>query len=272
MPQVKLRQGLYNGILKDRTHVYHGIPYALPFTKRFEAPQPLPASNKEFSAADLANNYPQLRSRLAFLNGDWHPATKYDEKASAVLSVYAPEDAGSGDPLPVFVWIHGGAFISGGSQLPNYDGTKLAQDAGAVVVCVNYRVGALGFLYHENRSLDNGGELPAGTADVVAAFEWVRANIHAFGGDSSNVTSIGQSAGAYNTQVLLAVRPDLLDKAVVISSPAALTNPPSLAAKVREDLVANLPDHTTPETASVEALLQAQTKAIVANPGSLAVC
>jgi para-nitrobenzyl esterase len=192
MPKVTLQQGTYVGVLKDKTHVYHGILYARPFVKRFEAPKSLPENNEEFSATDLASNCAQLPSRLAFLNGNWNPSTKYDERSSAVLSVYAPENAGSADPIPVIVWVHGGAWVTGGSQISNYDGTKLAQNAGTIVVCINYRLGVLGFLYHEGRSLDNGAELPTGIADVVAAFEWVHANIHAFGGDSSNVTSIGQ--------------------------------------------------------------------------------
>jgi para-nitrobenzyl esterase len=270
MPKVTLRQGIYIGALKEKTHVYHGIPYARPFTKRFELPQPLPESNEESSAADLASNCPQLPSRLAFLNGNWYSSTKYDEKACAVLSVYAPENAGSAEPLPVIVWVHGGAWVTGGSQISNYDGTKLAQDAGAIVVCINYRLGALGFLYHESRSLDNGADLPAGIADVVAAFEWVGANIHAFGGDPSNVTSIGQSAGAYNTQALLARRPDLLHKAVIISSPAGITTSPSSAAKIRDELITYLPDHSVPETVPIEVLLQAQRPVMAANPGILA--
>jgi len=269
MPKVTLRQGVYVGTSKDRIHIYHGIPYARPFTKRFKQPQPLPKSNEEFSAKDLASNYPQPPSRFAFLNGHWHASTKYDEKSSAVLSVYAPEIAGSAGLLPVIVWVHGGAWVTGGSQLLNYDGTKLAQDAAAIVVCINYRISALGSLYDENRSLDNGLELPAGTADVVAAFDWVRANIHAFGGDPSNITAIGQSAGAHQTQALLATRPDLLEETVLISSPAGFTNPPSSAAKARGDLIAYFPDNATPETASIDALLEAQTKAMDANPGSL---
>lgn len=199
MSKVTLRQGIYVGATKDKTHFFHGVPYARPFTKRFGLPQPLSDSHEKFSVTALASNYPQLPSRLAFLNGNWHPSTKYDEKSSTVLSVYAPENNGSADPLPVIVWVHGGAWVTGGSQLSNYDGTKLAQDAGAVVVCINYRLGTLGFLYNESRSLDNGAELPASIANVVAAFEWICANIHAFGGNPSNVTSMGQSAGAYST-------------------------------------------------------------------------
>jgi para-nitrobenzyl esterase len=136
MPKVTLRQGVYVRTVKYNIHVYHGIPYARPFTKRFEAPQPLPESNEEFSITALASNCPQLPSRFAFLNGNWHPSTKYDEEASGVLSVYAPEKAFSSGPLPVIVWVHGGAWVTGGSQLSNYDGTKLAQNAGAIIGCI----------------------------------------------------------------------------------------------------------------------------------------
>lgn len=72
------------------------------------------------------------------------------------------------------------AWVTGGSQPLNYDGTKLAQDAAVIAVCINYRLGALGLLYDEIRSLDHGLDLHAGTADIMAAFEWVRAHIHAF--------------------------------------------------------------------------------------------
>jgi len=117
MPKVTLRQGVYVGNSKAKTHIYRGIPYAPPIAKRFEQPQPLLESNEEASAKDLASNYPQLTSRFAFLNGNWHSTTKYDEKSSAILSVYAPESASSGGLLPAIVWVHGGAWVTGGSQL-----------------------------------------------------------------------------------------------------------------------------------------------------------
>jgi carboxylesterase type B len=112
MPIATLRQGIYVGASKEGTDVYHSIPYARPFTKHFEQPLPLPESDEEFPATELANNCPQLPSRFTFLNGNWHPSTKYDEKASAVLSVYAPGNAGSDGSLPVIVWVHGGAWVT----------------------------------------------------------------------------------------------------------------------------------------------------------------
>jgi para-nitrobenzyl esterase len=269
MTTVTLRQGSYTGTSKEDVKIFHGIPYAQPFTKRSQLPQPPVDSNKHFPATHLGSNCPQSPSRLAFINGDWDPSTKYDDKHCAVLSVYTPETE-TPNLRPVIVWIHGGAFMSGGSQLSNYNGIYLAQDSNAVVVCINYRLGAFGFLHDENRSLDKGPDLPAGVADVVAAFEWVQANIQAFGGDPSNITSMGQSAGAYQTQTLLSIRPDLLHKAIIQSSPAAIANLPSDAAKVRKDFVASLPPDTSPESAPTEIFLQAQGKATAANAHLLA--
>jgi para-nitrobenzyl esterase len=270
MTTVTLRQGCYTGTSDEDVKVFHGIPYAQPFTKRHQLPQPPVDSNEHFSATHFGSNCPQLPCRLEFINGNFEPSTKYDDQHCGVLSIYTP-DTIAPDPRPVIVWIHGGAFVSGGGQLSNYNGTKLAQDANAVVVCINYRLGAFGFLHDENRSLDEGPDLPAGVADVVAAFEWIHANIQAFGGDPSNITSMGQSAGAYLTQTLLSIRPDLLHKAILLSSPANITNSPSNAAKVRKDFVASLPpDNTSYETAPTEIFLQAQGKAAAANAHLLA--
>jgi para-nitrobenzyl esterase len=264
MTTVTIRQGSYTGTSEEGINVFHNIPYAQPFKKRHQLPRPPVDSDEHFSATHLGSNCPQLPSRLAFINGDWDPSTKYDEQHCGVLSIYTPTETPN-NPRPVVVWIHGGAFMSGGSQLSNYNGTKLAQDADCIVVCINYRLGAFGFLHDETRSLDKGPDLPAGVADVVAAFEWVHANIHKFGGDPSNVTSMGQSAGAYLTQTLLSIRPDLLHKAVIQSSPAAIATLPLDAAKVRKDFVASLPLDASPESASTEAFLQAQGKATAAN-------
>lgn len=269
MTTVTLRQGRYTGTSEEHAKVFHAIPYSQPFTKRHQLPEPPVDSNEHFSATELGNNCPQLPSRLAFVNGTWDSPTKYDEQHCGVLSVYTPETVAP-NVRPVIVWIHGGAFMSGGSQLQNYSGTKLAQDADAVVVCINYRLGAFGFLYDEKRSLDKGPELPAGVSDVVAAFEWVRANVQAFGGDPSNITSMGQSAGAYLTQTLLTIRPDLFHKAIIQSSPAGLATLPSDATKVRKDFVASVPPDASPESAPIETFLQALGKATAANAHLLA--
>ena len=109
------------------------------------------------------------------------------------LNVFAPPDAGSPTKLPVLVWIHGGAFVNGAGSVPWYDGSRLAA-RGHVVVTINYRLGALGFL--------GGGNW--GTLDQICALEWVREHISDFGGDPSNVTIFGESAGGSAVVSLLA--------------------------------------------------------------------
>ncbi|KXJ85999.1 Alpha/Beta hydrolase protein [Microdochium bolleyi] len=217
MASVTLPQGRYIGNSEDCISSFHGIPYAQPF-KRFQLPQPPIPSNEEFKATEFSYNSPQNPSRLDAYLFIPDPPAKYDEAAASVLSVYTPSLHNAEDSRlrPVIVWIHGGAFLTGGSQLSGYQGTLLARDADAVVVTINYRLGALGFLYHPGRSIDKN------------TFEWVRANISAFGGDPGNVTSFGQSAGAYITQTLLELRPDLLERGILQSSPAAIENPPEL--------------------------------------------
>src|SRR6202022_5192864 len=111
------------------------------------------------------------------------------------LNVYAKSTHGDdGDGLPVLVWIHGGGYTQGDGR--GFDGTKLAQD-GVVVVTLNYRLGALGFLAHPALASQPGG--PAGNyglMDQQAAPRWVQRNIRRLGGDPENVTIAGQSAGA----------------------------------------------------------------------------
>jgi para-nitrobenzyl esterase len=109
------------------------------------------------------------------------------------LTVWAPSAATARAPRPVMVWIHGGGFLNGSSDL--YDARRLATRGDIVVVTVNYRLGALGFLAHP--ALAREGEIGNyGLADQQAALRWVRDNIGAFGGDPDRVTVAGESAGA----------------------------------------------------------------------------
>ena len=113
----------------------------------------------------------------------------------------------SGDRLPVMVWINGGGFNFGGVTVPGVDGTNLAR-RGVVVVSLNYRLGALGFLAHPALSRESEHQVSGnyGLLDQIAALRWVRANIAAFGGNPENVTLFGSSAGA-SSQIFLMVSP-----------------------------------------------------------------
>jgi para-nitrobenzyl esterase len=109
------------------------------------------------------------------------------------LNVWTPDPSGA---APVFVWIHGGAFRNGSGRVPQYDGTAFARD-GVVCVSINYRLGTFGFL-------DTGDEhTNIGLRDQIAALEWVRDNIAAFGGDPARVTIGGESAGGMSVGSLL---------------------------------------------------------------------
>jgi para-nitrobenzyl esterase len=148
---------------------------------------------------------------------------------------------------PVLVWIHGGGFTEDGAR--NYDGSKLAAD-GTVVVTINYRLGALGFLAHPALARRPGGPTGNyGLMDQIAALRWVRRNIARFGGDPHNVTIAGQSAGGVSVLDLLVSRRSrgLVQRAIVESGAFALTQQPLADAEAAgEAFAANAgcPDQT----------------------------
>jgi para-nitrobenzyl esterase len=119
------------------------------------------------------------------------------------LNVWTP-NADPAAKLPVMVWIHGGALVTGAGSLPIYDGAPLAE-RGAVVVNLNYRLGPLGFFSHPALDKANpGGPVNYGLLDEIAALKWVQQNISAFGGDPNNVMIFGESAGAESVLALFA--------------------------------------------------------------------
>jgi para-nitrobenzyl esterase len=135
------------------------------------------------------------------------------------LNVWSP-DPSPDAALPVMVWIHGGAYAIGTSGLPEYDGARLAGD-GVVLVTFNYRVGVEGFAHIE------GAPANRGLLDQLAALEWVRDNIRAFGGDPARVTVFGQSAGGGSVGALLAMprAAGLFGRAVAQSVPGTFFTP-----------------------------------------------
>lgn len=175
------------------------------------------------------------------------------------LDVYAPTTP-SDVARPVLVWIHGGAYVNGAGSLQWYDGTRLAE-RGVVVVCINYRLGALGFL----------GEGNWGTLDQIAALQWVNSYISQFGGDPNNVTIFGESAGG-SAVVSLMAAPDaapLFHHAWAMSpSILQLRNKESAAKWEREFLsAAGVDSVEQAKSLSVEKLLVAQSK-VLAMPSS----
>ena len=193
--------GPVQGELRKDIAVFQGLPFAAPpvGALRWQAPQaPAPWTSVRSATAPGASC---VQKKGLSLEGGGDPG-RLDEDC-LYLNVYAKQ-SGNGARLPVMVWIHGGALIFGAGSLPIYDGSALAE-RGAVVVTLNYRLGPLGFFAHPAFEKEMpGGPVNFGLLDQIAALQWVKRNIAAFGGDPDRVTVFGQSAGAQSVLALMA--------------------------------------------------------------------
>lgn len=190
---VNTRFGQVLGQEKQGVCAWFGMPYGAPpwGDRRFMRPFPPAPWDGVRDAFCFGPPAPQTIQ----LPGSNLPSGA-EEPDCLTVNVWAPSDLAG--PVPVMVWIHGGAFLAGSGAEPAYDGAALAR-LGAVVVTFNYRLGMDGFGEIEG-AVSNRGLL-----DQVAALEWVRDNIGAFGGDASRVTVFGESAGAGSVLTLLAM-------------------------------------------------------------------
>ena len=216
-PEVRAAAGTVRGIREDGVAVFRGIPFAEPpvGALRFAAPRPARALERRARG-------PLVRSAAAAGRALRHGragAGRGGRRLADRQRLVARPEPGAG--LPVMVWIQGGGYVIGMSGLPEYDGGRLARDGGVVVVTFNYRVGIEGFAQIE------GAPANRGLLDQVAALEWVRDNIRAFGGDPDRVTVFGQSAGGGSVAALLAMdrAAGLFRRAVVQSMPGTFFTP-----------------------------------------------
>lgn len=181
--------------------LFKGIPYAAPPVgeRRWRPPAPLARWEGARDATKFGAACVQPKPRGPSIYGWDLPAMSED---CLSLNIWTPANAAK---APVFVWIHGGALTSGSAGDPLYDGAALAR-RGVIVVSINYRLGALGYLAHPALSAESADGVSGnyGLLDQVAALEWVKANIGAFGGDPANVTIAGESAGALSVMALMA--------------------------------------------------------------------
>lgn len=183
---VQTSSGAVRGAFADDHLLFAGIPYAAPpvGALRWRAPQP-PAS---WQGVRDASKYGARCVQDTRSDPDFGRPVSED---CLTLNVWTP-NLPAGQHFPVMVWIHGGAFVNGSGDI--YDARRLVA-RGIIVVTLNYRLGALGFLAHPALG-DNGDVGNYGLADQQAALRWVRDNIASFGGDPQKVTIAGESAGA----------------------------------------------------------------------------
>ena len=216
--------------------MFRGIPFAAPPVGRlrFRPPAPVEPWDGVLDTTHAGPWAPQLPSPLEKMLGA--PPPRWDEAGCLTLNVTTPavDDA----RRPVMFWIHGGAFVNGAGSSPVYDGKKLARHGDVVVVTVNYRLGAFGFLHLEELfGSDFAGSGNAGILDQVAALEWVRDNIAAFGGDPDHVTIFGESAGGMSVGTLLGMprAEGLYHRAIVQSGSSSFAVPASAATATARD-------------------------------------
>ena len=228
---VTIADGTVSGSFDESTGIttFKGIPFAAPPVGdlRWKAPQPVEPWEgvkecTEFSASPMqATPMPFSMWTQEFIA----PKEPLSEDC-LYLNVWTPAKDDT-EKHPVFVYIYGGGFSSGGTAVPIYDGEEMAKK-GLVFISANYRVGTLGFLAHPELTAEspNNASGNYGLLDQVEALKWVNKNIAAFGGDPNNVTIAGQSAGAASINYLVAspLTKGLIHRAIAESGGTVLSN------------------------------------------------
>ncbi|MDZ4699804.1 MAG: carboxylesterase family protein [Rhodothermales bacterium] len=217
-------------------HVFKGIPFAAAPTGdlRWRAPQP----PRPWMGVHHADTFGA--SCIQNIQGSRVPWTEEFMVQGEIsedclfLNIWTGAESAR-ERRPVLVYIHGGGFSEGSGDVKIYDGEALAKK-GIVVVTVNYRMGVLGFMAHPELTAEAGASGNYGLMDQVAALEWVKRNIGAFGGDPDRVTVAGQSAGAFSVHYLTAspMAAGLFHRAILQSGPGTIAGIGRLATPARE--------------------------------------
>jgi para-nitrobenzyl esterase len=214
-PVVRVDSGQLQGVVDDGVVSYKGIPFAAPPVGelRWRPPQPVAPWTGVRQAAEFGSDCMQGRFGAP-------PAQGGPSEDCLCLNVWRPANAATGARLPVMFWIYGGGFTGGSSSSPNTSGAQFAKQ-GVILVAANYRVGRFGFFAFPALSREHPDETKGNYAymDQIAALQWVKRNIAAFGGDPNNVTIFGFSAGGVSVHSLIAspMALGLFHKAIVES-------------------------------------------------------
>lgn len=216
-PVVNAPAGAVKGTVEGDVRVFRGIPFAEPpvGALRWQPPQPMKRWDGVREATAFGPACFQPESKLSSVYSG--PPVPMSEDC-LTLNIWAPANTRH---APVFFWIYGGALWGGASRDPMYDGRKMAE-RGVIVVSINYRLGPLGWLAHPELSAESPQRISGnyGLLDQIQALRWVKDNISAFGGDPTNVTIAGESAGGLSVMYLLASPParGLFAKAIAESA------------------------------------------------------
>jgi para-nitrobenzyl esterase len=236
---VTTAQGRVEGLEGDGVWHFRGLPFAAPPVgeRRFRPPAPPDSWEGVRPAQEFGSVSWQGTTGVSRLLGEKGGVASED---CLLLNVTTP--ACDGAARPVLVWIHGGGFMNGSSSSSWYEPTRMATRGDVVVVTVNYRLGALGFLWLGDLDADYSSSGVNGLLDQVAALRWVQDNIAAFGGDPGNVTVFGESAGAMSVSTLLALPAarGTFHRAIVQSGAASNTFAPKVAAEVTSSMMSRL--------------------------------
>jgi para-nitrobenzyl esterase len=227
----KVTGGVVEGVVKDGIASFKGIPFAAPPVGdlRWRPPQPV----KPWQGVKKADTYAPAPMQDTGLMTQMGGASKISEDC-LYLNVWTGAKKAN-EKRPVMVWIYGGAFVGGSTSFPTTEGTIFAKK-GVVLVSVAYRVGPMGFLAHPELSQESGkGSGAYGIQDQIAGLKWVKENIAQFGGNPSNVTIFGESAGGMSVGMLVAspMAKGLFQRAISESGGAVSATRGSL--KIAED-------------------------------------
>jgi para-nitrobenzyl esterase len=277
-PVVETRSGRVQGERLDGVERFLGIPYAQSIAgrNRFAPPRPVEPWAGVREAVRYADSSPQQASELTtpVTPAFQPPAYVQPGNDCLALNVWAPESVDGS--LPVMVWLHGGGWTSGSGSCFIYDGENLASRGEVIVVSINHRLGASG-LTDFSRVL--GGEFAdssnLGIRDIIAALEWVRDNIAAFGGNPELVTIFGESGGGWKVSTLLGApsAKGLFHRAIIESGPLTRFMTPDQADEIANAVLSEL--GVTADTAdklhdiSVEGIVAAEARVLASTPMSM---
>ena len=250
LPRVMTAQGPVTGVAGAPVEAFLGLAYAAPPVGdlRFAPPRPPAMRSEVFSAGAFGHAAIQMPSPSSV-----NPTSEMGKALQAVFPVRKDVDSQSEDCLylnvwtrkarhgrnrPVMVWLHGGGFAYGSGAWATYDGASLADRGDVVVVTINHRLNVFGYLNLPGVP----GSGNAGMLDIVAALDWVKANIAAFGGNPGNVTIFGESGGGAKVSYLMAMpaAKGLFHRAIIQSGPGVRAVAADRANSLRADLAAAL--------------------------------